>query len=106
MTSPKVLSKAEIEEIVNDSSRNNHRARWPSTRDKELLLAAMEKQVVMVQFSDGIIFKIRYSEGLNWKASSGTRSTAFVSPIDGGYVPCGWFSIAGLRGEVLGTATN
>ncbi len=104
MMSPRVLSKAEIDEIVNDD-KMAQRPQWPKTKDKEILLDAVERRVKMVEFSDGTIFKIRYSEGIAWKASDGKRSTVFVSPINGGIIPCGWFSLEGLRRDLLGPAT-
>lgn len=106
MTPPKILSKAEIDEIVNDASNQVMQAKWPTTKDKELLLAAVEKRAKMVEFDGGFLFKIRYSEGTSWKVSEGKHSTVFVSPINGEVAPCGWFSSEGLRRDLLGPRTK
>jgi hypothetical protein len=106
MTPPKVLSKAEIDEIVNDERNNVMVAKWPTTKDKEILADAIERRLKLVEFVDGSVFKLRYSESVSWKVSEGKHSTVFVSPITGEIVPCGWFSLEGLRRDLLGTTTN
>jgi hypothetical protein len=107
MIQPRVLSKAEIEEIVNDAkNKEMQRPKWPTTKDRELLLSAIEKRAKLVEFSDGTIFKLRYSEGVSYKASDGKHSTVFASPMNGEVAPCGWFSLEGLRRDLLGPTAN
>ncbi|HYT40936.1 MAG TPA: hypothetical protein VEP90_01200 [Methylomirabilota bacterium] len=106
MMPQRVLSKAEIEEIVNDEGNKVMAAKWPITKDKEILLDAVEKQAKLVEFSNGVIFKIRYSEGASWKESDGTHSTVFITPMNGENAPCGWFSAGGLRRDLLGPRTQ
>jgi hypothetical protein len=103
MTQQRVLSKSEIAEIVSKGSSDPAQRAWPTTKDKELLLKAVEAKAKLVTFTDGTIFKIRYSDGVQYKFGKDDErhSTIFVSRMDGVVAPCGWFSEGSLRKDLF-----
>lgn len=96
----RVLSKAEIFNIVNDPGGKSLVVKWPNVRDKELILAAIRAKKTTVELSSGR-FTIRYSSGIPWKTEPHVlHSTAFITPADDTVVPCGWFDEKSLSREL------
>lgn len=97
------LSKAEIKDIMSEPDIGGARPKWPTVKDKETLLEALENKQPTVELNSGT-FKIRYSEGYTYKTNGGEKhSTAFVSPTERDVlVPCGWFDAKLLRKDLNG----
>lgn len=93
---PKELSAAQIKDILEP---NRSRSPWPPIEDKVRLLKAIKDKAKLIEMN-GVVFKLRYSEGTPWKVTDGVHSTVFVSPVDGSCAPCGWFSEESLKKEL------
>jgi|SRR5215831_6543487 len=89
------LTDQQARSLYLESERNKriggaYQAKWPSKLDNKRILQAGKAGHNQVVLSSDRVFNIRHTDG----------KMIWISPISGGFVPCGWFDLEKMQKEL------